>query len=519
MLAIALARQPRLLLADEPTTALDVTIQAQILRLLVTLQRELGMALILVTHDLGVVYQAVDRVAVMYAGEIVELARDGRALRPAEPPVHDRPDPVDSQRRPPASADADPGLAAGPGRARAGDARSPRAAPGSPPSAWPATSRCSPWAPTTGAGASASTSWRRPDRAGAGWERRASPPLLEVRDLVKHFPLPHTLLDVALRRAPEHVRAVDGVSFTLARGRTLGLVGESGCGKSTLGRCLLRLYDADRGEVRFDGVDLMGLAEAELAPYRKRMQVVFQDPYASLNPRQRVDRMLHEVLEVHAIGTPADRRRRVDELLVQVGLSPADGRKYPGEFSGGQRQRIGIARALAVEPELLIADEPLSALDVSIQAQILQLLLDLRESLGLTMIFISHDLRVVRYLSDEVAVMYLGRIVERAPTAELFARPQHPYTMALLSAVPEVGGARREPTPIEGEPPSAVRIPSGCRFHPRCPWKVERCVRESPELDELAPGHLVACHVAAARPATLTPSANRPKDAGERPGS
>jgi oligopeptide/dipeptide ABC transporter ATP-binding protein len=324
-------------------------------------------------------------------------------------------------------------------------------------------------------------------------------PLLEVRDLVKHFPLPHTLLDVALRRRPEHVRAVDGVSFTLGRGRTLGLVGESGCGKSTLGRCVLRLHDADRGEVRFDGVDLMGLTETGLAPYRKRMQVVFQDPYASLNPRQRVDRMLHEVLQVHAIGTPADRRRRVDALLIQVGLSPADGRKYPGEFSGGQRQRIGIARALAVEPELLIADEPLSALDVSIQAQILQLLLDLRESLGLTMIFISHDLRVVRYLSDEVAVMYLGRIVERAPTAEIFARPQHPYTMALLSAVPEVGGARREPAPIEGEPPSAVRIPPGCRFHPRCPWRVERCLRESPQLDELEPGHLVACHVARER--------------------
>ena len=330
-------------------------------------------------------------------------------------------------------------------------------------------------------------------------ERRADAPLLEVRDLVKHFPLPHTIVDVVLGRAPEHIRAVDGVSFTLARGRTLGLVGESGCGKSTLGRCLLRLHDADRGAVLFDGVDLMKLTERELAPYRKRLQVVFQDPYASLNPRQRVDRMLQEVLDVHNIGAPSARRRRVDELLVQVGLSPADGHKYPGEFSGGQRQRVGIARALAVEPELLIADEPLSALDVSIQAQVLQLLLDLRASLGLTMIFISHDLRVVRYLSDEVAVMYLGTIVERAPTAELFARPQHPYTMALLSAVPEVGGPRREPAPIEGEPPSAVRVPSGCRFHPRCPSRVERCPQESPALEELLPHHLVACHVAADR--------------------
>src|SRR5262249_35215373 len=204
------------------------------------------------------------------------------------------------------------------------------------------------------------------------------------------------------------------------------LVGESGCGKSTLGRCLLRLHDADRGAVLFDGVDLMRLTETELTPYRKRMQIVFQDPYASLNPRLRAGAMLREVLDVHGIGAAA-RRGRVDELLVQVGLSPADANKYAGEFSGGQRQRIGIARALAVEPDLLIADEPLSALDVSIQAQILQLLLDLRASLGLTMIFISHDLRVVRYLSDEVAVMYLGTIVERAPTAELFARPQHPY--------------------------------------------------------------------------------------------
>jgi peptide/nickel transport system ATP-binding protein len=326
-------------------------------------------------------------------------------------------------------------------------------------------------------------------------------PLLEVRNLVKHFPLPVTLLDFARGRPPAAVRAVDGVSFTLERGRTLGLVGESGCGKSTLGRLILRLYDADRGEVRFDGVDLTRLGEAELVPYRKRLQVVFQDPYASLNPRQRVGRTLAEVLEVHGIDGPAGRARRVGELLVQVGLSSADARKYPGEFSGGQRQRVGIARALAVEPELLIADEPLSALDVSIQAQILQLLLDLRASLGLTMIFISHDLRVVRYLSDEVAVMYLGKIVERAATATLFARPRHPYTVALLSAVPEVGGERRDIVPIEGEPPSAVRIPAGCRFHPRCPWREERCLRQPPELRELAPAHLVACHVAEDRAA------------------
>ncbi len=333
----------------------------------------------------------------------------------------------------------------------------------------------------------------------------AEPLLLEVRNLVKHFPLPHGLLDAALRRPPEKVRAVDGVSFGLERGKTLGLVGESGCGKSTLGRCILRLYDADQGEVRFGGVDLMQLNDQDLIPYRKRMQVVFQDPYSSLNPRQSVGSTLLEVLDVHSLGAQGDRRRRVAQLLTQVGLRPSDAHKYPGEFSGGQRQRIGIARALAVEPDLLIADEPLSALDVSIQAQILQLLLDLRASLGLTMIFISHDLRVVRYLSDEVAVMYLGKIVERAPTAELFARPQHPYTLALLSAVPEVGSARREAIDIEGEPPSAVRVPQGCRFHPRCPWKVERCLHESPDLKALLPGHVVACHVAESRLATGVP--------------
>ena len=321
-------------------------------------------------------------------------------------------------------------------------------------------------------------------------------PLLAVRDLVKHFALPRTLLDVSLRRPPDAVRAVDGVSFVLDRGRTLGLVGESGCGKSTLGRLILGLHEADRGSVRFDGVDLTRLSDAALRPYRKRMQVVFQDPYASLNPRQRVGRTLREVLDVHGLDAPAGRSGRVERLLARVGLSSADAHKYPGEFSGGQRQRVGIARALAVEPELLIADEPLSALDVSIQAQILQLLLELRASLGLTMIFISHDLRVVRYLSDQVAVMYLGRIVEQAPTGELFARPRHPYTVALLAAVPEVGGARREPVAIEGEPPSAVRLPPGCRFHPRCPWRIERCRHDSPGLVEAGAGHAVACHVA-----------------------
>ncbi|HKX19654.1 MAG TPA: oligopeptide/dipeptide ABC transporter ATP-binding protein [bacterium] len=323
-----------------------------------------------------------------------------------------------------------------------------------------------------------------------------SEPLLRVRDLVKHFPLPRSPLDVVAGRPAEAVRAVDGVSFDLTRGTTLGLVGESGCGKSTLGRCLLRLYQPDAGSVWYGEADLAHLDERGLTPYRRRMQVVLQDPYSSLDPRQSVGSALSEVLMVHGVGTPADRPSRVARLLALVGLGAADAHKYPGEFSGGQRQRISIARALAVGPELLVADEPVSALDVSIQAQILQLLLELRTSLGLTMIFISHDLRVVRYLSDQVAVMYLGKIVEQAPAGDLFARPFHPYTLALLSAIPEVEAPSREAIEIEGEPPSAVRAPQGCRFHPRCPWRTERCLREAPELRELASGHVVACHEA-----------------------
>jgi oligopeptide/dipeptide ABC transporter ATP-binding protein len=322
------------------------------------------------------------------------------------------------------------------------------------------------------------------------------PPLLEARDLVKRFPLPHTLLDVALRRSPEHIRAVDGVSFTLGRGRTLGLVGESGCGKSTLGRCLLRLHDADAGAVLFDGVDLMKLSEAELAPYRKRMQVVFQDPYASLNPRQRVDRMLREVLDVHEIGTPSGRRRRVDELLLQVGLSPGDARKYPGEFSGGQRQRVGIARALAVEPRLVVCDEAVSALDVSVQAQVVNLLMELQQRLQLTYLFIAHDLRLVEHICSRVAVMYLGRIVEHGTVDEVLGNPRHPYTRALLSAVPTVDtGRKREVVRLQGDLPSAARPPSGCHFHPRCAVALQTCAERYPAETALTRTHRVRCHL------------------------
>ena len=325
----------------------------------------------------------------------------------------------------------------------------------------------------------------------------AAAPLLEVRGLVKHFATRRTVWDAIGRRPAQFLRAVDGVSLEVFRGQTLGLVGESGCGKSTLGRTLVGLWQPDAGEVRYAGTEITHLSDGARKPFTRRIQMVFQDPYSSLNPRQRVANTLREVLDVHNLGEPMTRADTVIDLLRKVGLAAVDGRKFPGEFSGGQRQRVGIARALAVSPELLIADEPVSALDVSIQAQILRLLLDLREQLHLTMIFISHDLRVIRYLSDAVAVMYLGKIVERAPTRELFRGPLHPYTRGLLGAVPEVGvSQRREVIRMEGELPSAINVPGGCRFHPRCPFKVARCTEEVPELREMGTGHQVACHLA-----------------------
>jgi oligopeptide transport system ATP-binding protein len=322
---------------------------------------------------------------------------------------------------------------------------------------------------------------------------RAQAPLLEVRDLVKHFPV---------RRGPfgrvrGHVRAVDGVSFDVWRGETLGLVGESGCGKSTTGRAVLRLVEPTAGTVRFDGQDVRALDRDGLRALRRRAQIVFQDPVGSLNPRLSVGAMLEEALTVHGLGLPS-RRDRAVELLEQVGLSADHVDRYPHEFSGGQRQRLGIARALSVEPELLVLDEPVSALDVSVQAQVINLLADLQERLGLTYLFIAHDLALVEHVSDRVAVMYLGRIVETADARSLYAAPRHPYTRALLSAVPRpdpVGRDRRARIVLEGDVPSPVDPPSGCPFHPRCPnpAKNERCGDVAPALE----GDLVravSCH-------------------------
>jgi oligopeptide transport system ATP-binding protein len=324
-------------------------------------------------------------------------------------------------------------------------------------------------------------------------------PLLDVRGLTMHFPLKRTSL---FQRAPGVVRAVDGVDLAIRKGETVGLVGESGCGKSTTGRAILQLYRPTSGSVTFDGIELTTLRGREERGIRRRMQMIFQDPYSSLNPRQTVGRIISTPLEVHDLARGAAKRERVEELLRIVGMNPQFASRYPHEFSGGQRQRIGIARALAVSPEFIVADEPISALDVSIQAQVINLLEELQSTFGLTYLFVAHDLAVVRHISDRVAVMYLGRIVELATSAELYERPRHPYTIALLSAVPvadPVIEARRRRIILTGDVPTPVNPPSGCHFHTRC-WLRERlgnpenCRTEDPPLRDAGGGHLVACH-------------------------
>jgi oligopeptide/dipeptide ABC transporter ATP-binding protein len=319
-----------------------------------------------------------------------------------------------------------------------------------------------------------------------------SAPLLQVRGLTKHFPIRSGLL----QRVTGAVKAVDDVSFDVARGETLALVGESGCGKTTTGRALLRLIEPTRGSVHFDGTDVMALTGEPLRRMRRHMQIVFQDPYGSLNPRMTVGEAVREGLLVHQLAEGSDADRRVSHLLDEVGLRPEYASRFPHEFSGGQRQRIGIARALAVEPSFIVCDEPVSALDVSVQAQVVNLLRDLQRDRGLSYLFIAHDLAVVSHMADRVAVMYLGRIVELAPRAALFAGARMPYTKALLSAVPvPVPGAVRQRILLAGDPPSPVNPPSGCAFHPRCPHPLKdaACTRVVPPLEEKAPGHFVAC--------------------------
>ncbi len=318
--------------------------------------------------------------------------------------------------------------------------------------------------------------------------------LIEVRNLKKYFTVNHGFF----AKSKKYVQAVDDVSFFIRRGETLGLVGESGCGKSTTGRTIIKLYEPTSGEVIYDGVDISKMSESELKPYRKKMQMIFQDPYASLNSRMTVGDIIGEALDIHGLASGDERGRIIQELLDRVGLNKDHSSRYPHEFSGGQRQRIGIARALAVKPEFIICDEPISALDVSIQAQVVNMLEDLQNELGLTYLFIAHDLSMVKHISDRIGVMYLGKMVELADGNELYENPEHPYTQSLLSSIPipdpEVTKAKKRII-LEGDVPSPINPPSGCHFRTRCRYATERCAAEEPALRDLGGGHMVACHL------------------------
>ena len=504
MIAMALAGEPELLIADEPTTALDVTIQAQVLDLLARLQAERGMAMLLITHDLGVVARMAHRVGLLYAGELIET---GRREDFFATPLHPY-----AQRL----------FAALPDSAVRGKMLD--ALPGGVPSLdlsftgcrfvsrCPcAFERCQTDAPGWRAVEGGNVRCHLYENSDKTPPRRqiakimavatASPscdsPVLEVSKLAVHFPVKKGLL----RRTVGWVRAVDDVSLHLKAGRTLALVGESGCGKTTVGRAILQLTPPTAGEVTFDGAPLRVHDHAAVRGMRRAVQMVFQDPFASLNPRLCIGDILEEgMVSLGVGGSPAERQRVVDKLLERVGLLPEMRWRYPHEFSGGQRQRIAIARTLAVSPRIIICDEPTSALDVSVQAQLLNLMCELQRERGLAYLFITHNLAVVRYMADEVAVMYLGRIVEQGPAARVLEAPAHPYTRMLLAAVPRVDVSAEERTDTTkpgaaAEPPSPLAPPTGCHFHPRCGLASDVCRTAFPAARELDDGHIVRCHL------------------------
>ncbi|HWH46529.1 MAG TPA: ABC transporter ATP-binding protein, partial [Burkholderiales bacterium] len=513
MIAIALACEPSLLIADEPTTALDVTIQAQVLELLRGLQQRMGMSILLITHDLGVVAEMAHHVAVMYAGEIVEMApRESFFSNPSHPYSRKLFASVPNRR----ARDKSLAVIRGMVPSLAGEFHGCRFAdrcdyawercrdviPAWEPIAAGHGARChlyganAPESKAEGGRSKDEVSSKASDSPSSLAPRPSSldgKPLLAVDNLKVYFPVRKGLF----KRVVGNVKAVDGVSLSIRAGRTLALVGESGCGKTTVGKGILKLLPLAGGTVRFGGVDLASLPANELRMRRKHLQIIFQDPFSSLNPRMRVTEIVEEGMA--ALGVGADRRtrtKRIDELMTQVGLSPEMKYRYPHEFSGGQRQRIAIARALAVEPQLIVCDEPTSALDVSVQAQILNLLKDLQGRLGIAYLFITHNMSVVEYLAHEVAVMYLGRIVEQGTVDEVLGSPKHPYTRALLSAVPSVDPAtRREIIRLQGDLPSPVNPPSGCHFHPRCPQAMPECRQVYPGTSTLSATHTTRCHL------------------------
>jgi oligopeptide/dipeptide ABC transporter ATP-binding protein len=533
MIAIALACSPKLLIADEPTTALDVTIQAQILDLLDSLRRDLKMAVILITHDLGVIAARANRVMVMYAGKIVEGAGTDELFASMRHPYaealfrsipridHDRSRALFSILGIPPDLSA--GLAAcrfAP-RCRYATERcrieEPLLAPDGPYEARPGAGTDSTEAPSVlGANpggehvfacfhpvrASSSGNGFAEDIAPSIRVRERSEPeraaesdvLLQLDHLVKEFPV---TAGAVFQRKIGTVKAVSDVSFSVRRGETFGLVGESGCGKTTIGWLIVALHKATAGTIRFEGEDLTRLRRSAMQDKRRDLQLMFQDPYASLDPRMRVGPVVREPLVVQGIESRKQQRARVAELLEEVGLSARAAKLYPHEFSGGQRQRIGLARALALSPKLIVADEPVSALDVSIQAQILNLMRDLQRAHQLTYVVISHDLAVIRYLADTIGVMYLGKLVEIGPADEIYERAAHPYTRGLIDAIsiPDPVAARaRKVVRVRGELPSAIDPPSGCRFRTRCPLAQEICAQREPPLRPFGDSHLAACH-------------------------